>query len=291
MIALNIQKELQSTDGKMLLNLNLRINKGQLVTLYGPSGVGKTSTLRMLSGLLKPGEGVITVNDTTWFSTDKDINLKPQLRKIGYVFQDYALFPHMSVLQNLEFALHKNQKSNIITELLTIMELDQLKGRKPDTLSGGQKQRVALARALVQKPEILLLDEPLSALDSTIRLKLQDYILKVHKKYSLTTILISHDIGEIYKLSDWVFVLKDGLLIQEGTPSEVFISKKVSGKFKFTGEIISIEKEDVVFIVRVLIFSEIVKVIAQESEIQNLGPGDKVIIASKAFNPIILKLE
>ena len=291
MIALNIQKELQSTDGKMLLNLNLRINKGQLVTLYGPSGVGKTSTLRMLSGLLKPGEGVITVNDTTWFSTDKDINLKPQLRKIGYVFQDYALFPHMSVLQNLEFALHKNQKSNIITELLTIMELDQLKDRKPDTLSGGQKQRVALARALVQKPEILLLDEPLSALDSTIRLKLQDYILKVHKKYSLTTILISHDIGEIYKLSDWVFVLKDGLLIQEGTPSEVFISKKVSGKFKFTGEIISIEKEDVVFIVRVLIFSEIVKVIAQESEIQNLGPGDKVIIASKAFNPIILKLE
>lgn len=289
MIALTIQKELQSTDGKMLLDLNLRIKKGQLVTLYGPSGVGKTSTLRMLSGLLKPDKGTITVNDSTWFN--KNINLKPQLRKIGYVFQDYALFPHMSVLESLEFALHKNQNKEIITELLTIMELDKLKGRKPDSLSGGQKQRVALARALVQKPEILLLDEPLSALDSTIRLKLQDYILKVHKKYNLTTILISHDIGEIYKLSDWVFVLKDGLLIHEGTPSEVFITKKVSGKFKFTGEILSIEKEDVVFIVSILIFNEIVKVITQESEIQNLGPGDKVMVASKAFNPILLKLE
>lgn len=291
MIALNIQKKLQSTDGKMLLDLNLKVKKGQLVTLYGPSGVGKTSTLRILAGLLKPDKGTIDVNEVTWFNPAENIHLKPQLRKIGYVFQDYALFPHMSVLQNLEFALQKNQNKDIITELLTIMELDKLKDRKPDTLSGGQKQRVALARALVQKPEILLLDEPLSALDSDIRLKLQNYILKVHKKYNLTTILISHDIGEIYKLSDWVFVLKNGILTQEGTPSEVFISKKISGKFKFTGEILSIEKEDVVYIVSVLVFNEVVKVIAQESEIQNLDLGDKVLVASKAFNPILLKLK
>lgn len=291
MIALNIQKELQSTNGTMLLDINLKIVKGQLVTLYGASGAGKTSTLRILSGLLKPEKGTITVNDTTWYNAEKNINLKPQLRKIGYVFQDYALFPHMSVKQNLEFALHKNQNKDIILELLTIMELDKLQDRKPETLSGGQKQRVALARALVQKPEILLLDEPLSALDIDIRLKLQNYILKVHKKYKLTTILISHDIGEVYKLSDWVFILNNGVITQEGKPSEVFTNNKLSGKFKFKGEILTIEKDDVVYIISILVFNEIVKVIAQESEIEHLDPGDKVIVASKAFNPIILKLE
>ncbi|WP_298503093.1 ATP-binding cassette domain-containing protein [uncultured Maribacter sp.] len=291
MIVLHIQKKLQSADGTMLLDLNLKIKKGQLVTLYGASGAGKTSTLRMFSGLLPPEKGNITVNKVTWFNSDKKINLKPQLRKIGYVFQDYALFPHMSVKQNLEFALQKNQPKDIIQELLTIMELDKLQNRKPDTLSGGQKQRVALARALVQKPEILLLDEPLSALDTEIRIKLQNYILRVHKKYHLTTILISHDIGEIYKLSDWVFVFQNGIIAQEGKPSEVFTDKKLSGKFKFKGEVLAIEKDDVVYIVSVLIFNEIVKVIAQESEIKNLSPGDTVLVASKAFNPIILKVE
>jgi len=291
MISLNIHKTLQAAEGEMTLRLNLNIERGQLVTLYGESGAGKTSTLRIISGLLKPEKGHITVNDTTWFNAENKINLKPQQRKNGYVFQDYALFPNMTVRQNLEFGLAKNQNKNIVSELINIMELGDLQQRIPETLSGGQKQRVALARALVQKPEILLLDEPLSALDIKIRLKLQDYILKVHRKFHLTTILISHDIGEIHKLSSWVFVLEKGQLINQGHPTEIFVNEKISGKFKFTGEVLKIERQEVVFIVTVLIQNEVVKVIAQEAEIERLKLGDKVIVASKAFNPVIYKID
>jgi molybdate transport system ATP-binding protein len=184
----------------MVLDLDLTIEKGQFVTLFGESGAGKTSTLRMLSGLLKPDSGTITVGNSTWFDSSRGIDLKPQQRKVGYVFQDYALFPNMTVLQNLEYALQKNQDNGKIRELLEFAELDELQHRSPETLSGGQKQRVALARALVQRPEILILDEPLSALDLKMRIKLQEYLLKVHKTYNLTTILVSHDIGEIVKL-------------------------------------------------------------------------------------------
>lgn len=291
MIELKISKTLQASGGEMTLNLSLSIQEGQFVTLYGASGAGKTSTLRMLAGLLTPDTGEINVNGTSWFNANSKVNLKPQRRKIGYVFQDYALFPNMTVVENLEFALGKQTEKSIVNDLISIMELGELKHRKPETLSGGQKQRVALARALVQKPEVLLLDEPLSALDIKIRLKLQDYILKVHKAYNLTTILISHDIGEIHKLSDWVFKIKDGQLEQEGTPSEVFVNQNISGKFKFTGEVLQIQKQDVVCIVSVLIHNDVVQIIAQENEIENLQPGDRVMVASKAFNPVIYKVE
>lgn len=291
MIRYNVYKTLFAAQGELKLQLNLTIKKGQLVTLYGESGAGKTTTLRMLCGLLKPDGGEIRVNNESWFHSSENTNRSPQDRKVGYVFQDYALFPNMTVLQNLEFALGKHKDKSRIEELISTMELGDLKHRNPETLSGGQKQRVALARALVQQPDILLLDEPLSALDIKIRLKLQDYILKVHRKYNLTTILISHDIGEIHKLSDWVFVINNGQLVKQGSPTEVFVNQNISGKFKFTGEVLAIEKQDVVYIVRVLIHNDIVQIIAQENEIQGLNPGDRVVVASKAFNPVLYKIE
>jgi len=225
MISINIEKKLHGADGKMKLNLDLQIQKGQLVTLFGESGAGKTSTLRILSGLMQPEKGRIAVNGKIWFDAEKKINLKPRKRKIGYLFQDYALFPNMTVLENLEFALGKNENKTIISELIEMVELGDLQHRKPKTLSGGQQQRVALARALVQQPEILLLDEPLSALDQKIRQKLQDYIVKVHRKFNLTTILISHDEKEILKLSDWIFELKNGELQRQGFPNQIFEKK------------------------------------------------------------------
>jgi molybdate transport system ATP-binding protein len=170
------------------------------------------------------------------------------------------------------------------------MELGELQDRKPETLSGGQKQRVALARALVQRPEILLLDEPLAALDIKIRLKLQDYLLKVHREFNLTTLLISHDLGEIIKLSNRVYLLEKGKISRQGSPTEVFVSSEISGKFKFTGEILRIEPQEVVFIVTILIETSVVKVIAQESEVRELKVGDKIMVASKAFNPVIFKI-
>ena len=291
MIKIDIQKELNAGSGKLLLDLNLAIDEGQFVTLYGPSGAGKTSTLRMLSGLLEPDKGSVIVTGESWFDHDNKVNLPPQKRSIGMVFQDFALFPNMSVIDNLKFALPKNQDNNIINKIIDVVELSGLKERMPNTLSGGQQQRVALARALVQQPKILLLDEPLSALDLQLRLKLQDYIADAHTTFNLTTILISHDIAEIMKLSDKVFMLEEGKLVNEGSPEDVFVNnKEISGKFKFVGEVLKIEKQDVVNIVTVIIQNNIVKIVAQDEEIADIKIGDKVMVASKAFNPIIYKL-
>lgn len=291
MIAFKIQKKLQSASGEMLLNLDFEIKENEFVTLYGASGSGKTTTLRILSGLSEPDKGIISVHNQTWFDTDKKIQLPPQKRKIAYVFQDYALFPNMSVKENLSYALEKGQDKTIIEELLALMELEQLQHQKPAQLSGGQKQRVALARSLVRQPDILLLDEPLSAVDHEMRVKLQDYIIRVHRKYKLTTILVSHDIAEIYKMSDKVIVLENGNISKQGTPEEVFSSRLVSGKFQFVGEILKIEKENFIYIVVVLIGNNVVKIIAMEEEIKDLNIGNKVLIASKAFNPIITKID
>lgn len=274
----------------MVLDLQLTIEKGEFVTLFGESGAGKTSTLRMLSGLLRPDSGTIEVGEATWFSSQENIDLKPQQRKVGYVFQDYALFPNMNVRQNLEYALQKNQDRAVIEELLEFAELGELQQRKPETLSGGQKQRVALARALVQRPEILILDEPLSALDLKMRLKLQEYLLKVHKKYKLTTILVSHDIAEIVKLSDSVFELQNGSVVKKGTATDFFGLNKTSAKFRFSGEVLKIQKEDVLYVISVLIGNDIIRVVSDPKEAELLKVGDQVLVASKAFNPIIQKI-
>lgn len=290
MIHISLQKKLLGVNGEMPLDIDISIEEGKLVTLYGNSGAGKTSVLRMIAGLLNADKGLIDVNKNIWLDTERGICLKPQQRKIGFVFQDYALFPNMTVKENLDFALEKGRNKEIITDLINIIELNDLQNRKPENLSGGQKQRVALARALVRKPEILLLDEPFSALDSTMRAKLQDYILKVHKQFKLTILLVSHDIAEVVKMSHTIIVLENGRIINQGKPIDVFTNRNLSGKFQFTGEIIKIEKEDIIYIVTVLIGINFVKIIAEENEIKSMAIGDKVIVASKAFNPLLQKI-
>jgi molybdate transport system ATP-binding protein len=291
MIKLKLNKILQATFGQMELDVSFHIKKNSLTTIYGESGAGKTSILRMISGLMDPDDGLIVINDKTWYEASKGINLPAQKRKTGYVFQDYALFPNMTVKENLLYALDRGQDNRIISELLDIIELKSLENRHADTLSGGQKQRVSLARALVRQPEILLLDEPLSALDESIRSKLQDFILKVHEKYNLTTILVSHDLPEIFKLSDQILFLNKGKIERSGPPSDIFLSKKISGKYRFTGTIIEKSKNDVVYVMGVLVGNNLVKVIATEEEASNLDLGDRVMVVSKAFNPLIMKLK
>jgi molybdate transport system ATP-binding protein len=291
MISCSIEKALRAAGGEMNLHLELELRKGELVTLYGESGAGKTSSLRMLAGLLTPDRGRITVEGKTWFDSEEKINMKPQERKLGFVFQDYALFPHMTVRENLEYGLKSEEDGRLVSQLIEMVALGDLQDRKPDTLSGGQKQRVALARALVGKPELLLLDEPLSALDAKIRTKLQDDILAVHREFGLTTLLISHDLGEIHKLSDRVVELEQGKVLREGSPEELFLRDKISGKFRFTGQVLKIEAAGVVHIVTVLIQNQLVKVVAQEKEVRGLSVGDRVLVASKAFNPVLRKLD
>ena len=290
MIKFYAHKTLQTADGKLPLDVSFFVEKGQFITIYGNSGAGKTTILRILAGLTDTEKSRIEVEGECWNNTEKKIILPIQKRSVGFVFQDYALFPNLTVRENLAFALQKGNDKNIVNELMELMELQSLQNSKPQHLSGGQKQRVALARAIVRKPKILLLDEPLSALDDEMRFKLQDYILKAHQHYQLTTILVSHHLPEIFKLSTHVILLDKGNIIKEGTPSFVFSEEKISSKFKLTGEIIAIEKSDVIYIVSVLSGSNIIKVIATEDEIMELKVGVKVLVASKAFNPMIQKI-
>lgn len=240
MIEIDIQKTLSSAFGEMLLEVNTTVPSGELLTLYGKSGAGKTTLLRILAGLTDVDNGRIIVNGTTWLDHNAKINLPPQLRKTGFVFQDYALFPNMTVNENLQFALTKGQHSKIISELIELMELGDLQNKRPTTLSGGQQQRVALARALVQQPKLLLLDEPLSALDTEMRNKLQTYLLQVQKTYQLSTILVSHDEAEIRKMSKTVMVLENGKLVNQGAVETLFPDSKV----KLKGKITAITKEE-----------------------------------------------
>jgi molybdate transport system ATP-binding protein len=221
MIDIAITRKLSGPGGQMSLQFNSKIDSGEFVCVYGPSGAGKTSVLRMLAGLLTPDDGHIVTDNTTWFDKAKKVDLKPQLRNIGMVFQEYSLFPNMTVRGNLEFALKKESSADIVDELLQLTELEQLQDQKPALLSGGQKQRVALARALIRRPRLLLLDEPLSALDSVMQAKLQDYILRVHQQFSLTTILVSHDVFEVVKMSKRVLILEEGTIKKDGPPLEV----------------------------------------------------------------------
>lgn len=290
MIELSVQKELRSAGGKMLLDIELEVESGDMVTLYGRSGAGKTSLLMLLAGLMHPDKGHIRVGEEVWTDMEKGIRRRPQERNVGLVFQEYALFPNMTVMENLTYAMRKGQKDDQREHLIEIMDLKELKNRKPDTLSGGQKQRVALARALVNKPRILLLDEPLSALDQDMRGKLQQYILQVHREYGLTTLLISHDVTEIIKMSDYVLEMDNGRVLRKATPGEIFTHEKLNAKFQFTGEVMKMTHQDFIVIVTVLVGRELVKVVANDSEVEGMAVGDRVLIASKAFNPVIHKI-
>ena len=287
MIQINAYKMLQTADGNLPLDISLTFEKGQFISIYGKSGAGKTTILRILAGLTEAENVYIKVGNEVWDDSRKKYHLPVQKRSIGFVFQDFALFPNLTVKENLEFALSKNESDAIISELIELMELQSLQHSKPQQLSGGQKQRVALARAIVRKPEILLLDEPLAALDDEMRFKLQDYILKIHQKYQLTTLMISHSIAEIFKLSDKVIFLEKGKIVKEGIPNTVFAEQKISSKFQITGEIISITKSDILYVIQVSSGNNIVKVTASADEAKDYAVGQKVLVASKAFNPII----
>jgi molybdate transport system ATP-binding protein len=221
MITINVTRKLFGANGELSLHFETAIANGELVTLYGPSGAGKTSVLRMLAGLLRPESGFIRIDDDVWFDSAKSVNIRSQDRDIGIVFQDYSLFPNMTVRGNLEFALQKGQSTKIVDDMLELTQMTNLHDKKPAVLSGGQKQRVAVAMALVRQPRLLLLDEPLSALDSVMQSKLQDYLLQVHHQFKLTTILVSHDITEVIKMSKRVLVLEEGRILKDGAPLEV----------------------------------------------------------------------
>ncbi len=288
MIEFSIKKSLVSAADEIHLDITAELETGSFTALYGKSGSGKTSILRMLAGLLTPDSGEITANSRCWFNSINKTNLTPQRRNIGFVFQDYALFPNMTVAGNLQYASRGGTDKKMISDLIEIMELGDLRNKKPAMLSGGQQQRLAIARSLVSKPRLLLLDEPFTALDNELRSKLQEYVIQIHREHNFTTLMVSHDVGEIIKMSNRVLQIDHGQIIKEGTPIKMFSNDDLSGKFKLSGEIIEISKQDVVYMLLVLIGKDLIKVVVEEAEISGLKVGDQVLVASKAFNPIII---
>lgn len=283
MINININKPLHGSNGVMELNINLSIQSGDFVALSGVSGSGKTTLLRILAGL-EEAHGMLQVGDEFWLK--EKFFLPPQKRKIGFVFQEYALFPNMSVEENL---LYVCKDYALAKHLLDMTHLSELAKRMPNSLSGGQKQRVSLCRALMNRPKILLMDEPLSALDPAMRTKLQNEILTFHKEFGTTTIMVSHDPSEMYRLSNRVIVLNNGKIINDGSAKEVLLKTKGSQKFSFEGELLDIIKVDVIYIAIIAIGQQLVEVVIGNQEAKSLKIGDTVNVSTKAFTPMVLQ--
>jgi molybdate transport system ATP-binding protein len=211
MLQIAVKKTLQGAEGEFILDASLQIKKGDFVAITGKSGSGKSTLLRIIAGL-EDAKGLIKLDQQIWLQGNK--SLAVQRRSLGFVFQDYALFENMTIKEHLCFV---RKDPNLANELLAMLELQNLSKRYPKNLSGGQKQRVAIARALMRKPQLLLLDEPLSALDYEMRIKLQEELLKIHKTFGTTTIMVSHDQEEIQKLATSLYHLEDGRLTLEAT--------------------------------------------------------------------------
>jgi molybdate transport system ATP-binding protein len=282
MIDIKISKKLHGANGEMDLDIDLQIQKGDFIALSGLSGSGKTTLLRVLAGL-EEAKGKVTVDDEVWLDAKK--TLPPQKREIGFVFQDYALFPNMSVEENLLFV--KDDKA-LSEKLLQMTELSALKDRLPNTLSGGQQQRVSLCRAMMNRPKLLLMDEPLSALDPEMRTKLQNEIVTLHKEFGTTTIMVSHDPSEIYRLAKRVIVLDLGKVVNDGNTKEVLLKTSGSQKFSFEGEVLDIRKVDVIYVAIVSIGQQLVEVVISSQEAEKLEIGQKVRVSTKAFAPTIV---
>jgi len=281
MIEIDIRKKLHGAEGEMLLQVNATIQTGSFTALSGVSGSGKTTFLRILAGLEK-AEGEIRVDGEIWLDS---VYVKPtQQRKIGFVFQNHALFSNMTIEEHLLFV---NKDKTLAKELLDITQLSALANRLPATLSGGQQQRVNLCRAMMNQPTLLLMDEPLSALDNTMRAKLQNEILTLHKRFGTTTIMVSHDPSEIYNMAERVILLVSGKVIEDGSPKEVLFKTSGSAKFSFEGKLIDIIQVDVVYIAIIAIGQQLTEIVVSHDEINHLTIGQMVNISTKAFSPLI----
>lgn len=237
MLSININKKM----GEFHLKANLKMEK-ELMTIMGPSGAGKSITLRCIAGLIEPDWGEINLNGQLLYQKKENgstkVNILPQQRKIGYLFQNYALFPHLTVMDNICFGishLPKRQQRQLAEEYLVKMRLVGVEKKKPSQLSGGQQQRVALARALIIQPQLLLLDEPFSAVDGPVRTKLEQELLLLLEDLRVPALMVSHNIDEAYRLSQKIAVLVDGQVLQYGLKEDVLYRPNCRTVARFTG--------------------------------------------------------
>lgn len=271
-------------DTHVLKNINFEIEKGKFYTLLGPSGCGKTTILRIIAGFTDVSNGKVTLNgaDVT--------NLPPNKRKVNTVFQDYALFPHMNVFENIAFGLRlKKTPENIIKEkvadALKMVQLSGYENREISQMSGGQQQRVAIARALVNEPEVLLLDEPLSALDLKLRTDMQYELRELQQRLGITFIFVTHDQEEALAMSDEIFVMSKGEIVQSGTPVDIYdepINRFVADFIGESNIVDGVMKEDY-----------LVEFVGKEFECADAGmrPNEKVEIVIRPEDLTLTSIE
>jgi molybdate transport system ATP-binding protein len=289
MIELRVKHTLTSADGADMLDISLQIAAQQTACLSGASGAGKTTLLRIMAGLITPQHGFLRVGDQIWLDTERGICLSPQQRRVGLVFQDYALFPHLTVQANIAYAL-KTAQPDLVQYLLTLTGLQALAQRKPAQLSGGQQQRVALARALAriwgQPGSVLLLDEPLSALDAAMRSQLQTALQQAMQHSACTSLLVSHDMAEIFRLCQQVFVLEHGRIARSGSPEQVFLQGGQAGQLTLQAQVLAVRREEVVYVLSLLIGQEVTEVFASAEQAAGLQPGDRIAVAARSITPL-----
>jgi molybdopterin-binding protein len=224
-----------------LVDVSVAVGSGQCLALAGPSGAGKTTVLRIGAGLVRPDSGRVECGDDVWLDTARNVDLPPERRRCGYLFQELALFPHLSALDNVAFPLRelgRSERRRKAMELLERFGVERRAGARPSTLSGGEKQRVALARALARRPKALLLDEPLSALDARTRARSARELSQVLREVEVPTLLVTHDFFEAAQLGDRVGVIDRGRVIQEGTASELAARPQSAFVADFTGAVV-----------------------------------------------------
>jgi molybdate transport system ATP-binding protein len=236
-----LRVEAETSLGALGLEVGLQVEAGECVALAGPSGAGKTSVLRIAAGLVRPRRGRVEANGEVWLDTTRGIDVAPEHRRCGYVFQEYALFPHLSAWQNVAYPMRGMSRSvrrERALELLGRFGLERLADARPRTLSGGERQRVAVARALARRPGVLLLDEPLSALDARTRAAAAHQLAAVLREIDIPSLLVTHDFSEAAQLGDRVGVIDAGRVVQEGTPSELAATPRSAFVADFTGAVV-----------------------------------------------------
>ncbi len=274
------------------LRADFEIPYEKITALFGPSGAGKSSILRLISGLEKADGGMIRKGEEVWYDESQAINIPPQQRSVGFVFQDFALFPHLTVEKNVAYGIKERKRLAEAKDLLSLVGLSGYKRYYPHQLSGGQKQRVALIRALARRPDILLLDEPLSALDWETRRQLQEDLKRIIKQLRITTLYVTHDVTEVYKLADYVIVLESGRVVKRGTPEDIFMGRKLSTRIQVVGKVVDIESDSIMAAVTVMHEDQYFKTIIDTEEVQrmHLVIGDDVVIGAKSSDVILFKV-
>lgn len=280
MIEFDFSKTLKGINQDFNLEVKGQIHSGEKISFFGPSGAGKSTILRIFAGLIRPDFGKIIVDGEIW--NDPKKFLPPQKRNIGFVFQDYALFPHLNVRENIGFG--KNVSKTYVDELLEIMELHSIAKHRMSQLSGGEAQRVAIARALAQKPKLILLDEPLSALDFRIKDKIIKEIQSLQSHFGFSMILVSHHLAEIYRLSDRIFELKQGEIVCIKSPKQDFAEEKIALNAEVVGLTINANQAHI----EVLLYQEIYKLSCNLEQLNGIKLGDQIQIFLKPFSFNIL---